>query len=76
MLIMNIKVIKSNNSDLKIIDIIIREFLGKIIIPSFTFGISNIISFFWALFSKSNTTVKDKIAATIVIEDIEGKLVQ
>lgn len=76
MKIMGIKVVKNNNSDLKAIDIILRQLLGMLIIPSFTFGISNIVSFFWALFSKTNNTVHDKIAGTLVVEDTNGKPVK
>lgn len=76
MLLMGIKVVKINNSNMKFFDIIIRQFLGKIIIPSVTFGLSNTVSFFWALFSKTNNTVQDKIAGTIVIEDVKGKYVK
>jgi uncharacterized RDD family membrane protein YckC len=76
MYLMGIKVVKTNNRSLKVVDIILRQFLGKIIIPGFTFGISNIVSFFWALFSKSNTTVQDKIAGTLVIEDVNRKPVR
>lgn len=74
--IMQIKVIKTNNSKIKILDVIIRQFLGKIIIPSFTFGISNLVSFFWMLFSKRNNTVQDKIAGTLVVEDTKGSMVR
>lgn len=76
MLLMSIKVVKTNNSNLKAIDVIIRQFLSKILIPSLTFGFSNIVSFFWALFSKTNNTVQDKIAGTLVVEDIKGKSVK
>jgi Predicted membrane protein len=76
MYLMGIKVAKTNNSSLKAVDIILRQLLGKIIIPSLTFGISNIVSFFWALFSKSNNTVQDKIAGTLVIEDTNRKPVK
>lgn len=76
MYLMGIKVVKTNNRSLKVVDIILRQFLGKIIIPGITFGISNIVSFFWALFSKSNNTVQDKIAGTVVIEDIKRKPVK
>ncbi|MFL0269432.1 RDD family protein [Candidatus Clostridium radicumherbarum] len=76
MYLMGIKVVKTNKSSLKAVDIILRQLLGKIIIPGLTFGISNIVSFFWALFSKSNNTVQDKIAGTLVIEDTNRKPVK
>lgn len=69
--IMHMKVIKANNSTLRISDIMIRQFLGKIIIPSITFGISNFGSFIWMLFSKTNNTVQDRISGTLVVEDFK-----
>lgn len=71
MLLMKIKVVKVNNTKLKALDIIGREFFGKILIPGLTFGLSHVVSFFWALFSKRNNTVHDKIAGTLVVDDIK-----
>jgi len=68
MLLMGMKVVKANNESMKVIDIVIRQFIGKILIPGLTFGLSNVISFFWALFSQTNNTVHDKIAGTVVVE--------
>lgn len=73
MILMKVKVVKTNNSNLKVIDIIVRQFFGMVLIPSLTFGFSNIISFFWALFSKTNNTVQDKITGTLVVEDTKEK---
>lgn len=71
MLLMKIKVVKINNTKLKVFDIIGREFFGKVLIPGLTFGLSDAVSFFWALFSRTNNTVHDKIAGTLVVDNID-----
>lgn len=73
MLVVGIKVVKSNGSRIKPLDILSRELLGKIIFPSISFGLSNAISFFWAVFSGQNNTIHDKLAGTIVVEDTRIK---
>ncbi len=69
MRLMGIKVIKKDRSTLRPLDIIIRQFIGKILLAGITSNISYIVSLFWAVFSKTNNTIHDKLAGTIVIED-------
>jgi uncharacterized RDD family membrane protein YckC len=76
MFLMRIKVEKTNNSKLKVIDIVARQLFGLTLIPGLTFGLSNIVSFFWALFSNKNNTIQDKIAGTLVVEDAKEKTVK
>lgn len=69
MRLMGIKVVKKDRSALKPLDIIIRQFVGKVLLAGITSNISYIASFFWAVFSKTNNTIHDKLAGTVVVED-------
>lgn len=69
MRLMGIKVVKKDRSALRPIDVIIRQFVGKVLLAGITFNISYIISLLWAVFSKTNNTIHDKLAVTIVVDD-------
>lgn len=69
MRLMGIKVVKKDRSALRPLDIVIRQFVGKILLAAITLNISYIVSLFWAVFSKTNNTIHDKLAGTMVIED-------
>ncbi|MDN5276326.1 MAG: hypothetical protein PWR01_291 [Clostridiales bacterium] len=69
MRLMGIKVVKKDRSALKPLDIAVRQFIGKVLLAGLTWNISYIVSFFWAVFSKTNNTVHDKLAGTMVVED-------
>ncbi len=70
MRLMNIKVVKRDRTALRPIDVLVRQFIGKVLLASLTWNISYIVSFFWAVFSKANNTVHDKLAGTMVVEDV------
>lgn len=44
-----------------------RELFGRILVSSFTLGLSHIVSFFWCLFSREHLTIHDAMAKTRVI---------
>lgn len=69
MRLMGIRVVKKDRSALKPIDIIVRQFVGKVLLAGITSNISYIVSLFWAIFSKANNTIHDKLAGTMVIEE-------
>ncbi|MCM8900038.1 RDD family protein [Caldicoprobacter algeriensis] len=73
MRLMNIKVVKRDRTALRPIDVFVRQFIGKVLLATMTSSLSYIISFFWAVFSKTNNTVHDKLAGTLVVEDIREK---
>jgi uncharacterized RDD family membrane protein YckC len=72
MMVMNIKVVKRNGQKVTPGEIITRQFLGKVLLPSVTLGLSHVVSFLWSLFSNENNTVHDKIAGTAVIHGSAG----
>lgn len=51
-----------------------RELLGKILVGSATFGLSNLASFIWCLLSKEHKTVHDAIAGTRVVASPVGRI--
>lgn len=75
MMVMNIRVVRKNGLKPTIGEIVTRQFLGKILLPGVTFGLSHVVSFLWSLFSKENNTVHDKIAGTAVINGSNEKMV-
>lgn len=69
MRLVGIRVVKKDGSVLKPLDTVVRQFIGKVLMAGLTWNISYIVSFFWAVFSKANNTIHDKLAGTMVVED-------
>lgn len=66
-LLLRLRVVNQDGSKPSIPQILGREMIGRLFINSITFGVSNLVSFIWCLFSKENKTVHDAVANTRVV---------
>jgi uncharacterized RDD family membrane protein YckC len=67
-MVMGLRVVRRDGSPLRGTDVLSREVLGRMMLASITFGISNLVSLAWALLTREHQTVHDGIAGTRVIK--------
>jgi uncharacterized RDD family membrane protein YckC len=66
-MLLQLCVVNQDGNKPSIPQILGREFMGRLLINSVTFGIGYLVSFFWCLFSAENKTIHDAIANTRVV---------
>ena len=68
-LLMKLKVVRKDGSNIGAGYILSREILGRTVINAISFGLAGVVSFLWALFSVEHKTVHDEISGTRVVVD-------
>jgi uncharacterized RDD family membrane protein YckC len=66
--IFGIKIVNVNGEKAQLIQIVVREIFGKLVLSFGSFFVSNFITFLLMLYRKDNRGIEDILANTIVIE--------
>ncbi|AKG03526.1 MULTISPECIES: RDD family protein [Salimicrobium] len=64
--LMGIRVKKLNGNDVTLLDMFIRDFVGKVLLSVITFGVSTLVSFVMVIATKQRRAIHDYMAGTYV----------